>query len=1500
MRSSSPPLHRPRPAPSLPTGRRRGSVAPAPQSAQSAALYAEFRRLSVLFVSLTDLALEAKRLQAVATALFDLSDTYGGHVLKFIFDDKGVVVIIAHGLVATEDDGLHAVLNGLDIAREMGNLGVSACIGISTGDVFCGLVGAAAHLRQFDIFSSSVNLAARLMSKGSSYARPREGVVLIDSATLDVTMNQIDAEYMGLVPLKGKAEPVAVYQVKKQKKTSLRSTASAMTSGLVGRLEERRILADAVQDLALRSGDNPEAASDSGGETEGAQTEAEPEPEAEAEAEEGAGEPERPPSPVTALVIASAAASRTASAAAASPPNFARRSSQEGNGFHTPRALAGGGGGGGGGEAGGTGSAGGAGEGRRLARAHSGRRASGGHRRAGSRSESRRGSLGPGRPVILIEGETTLVGYALEQAEDTGVDLIAAGQGLAHRRTVAYHAIAPVLQTLLEDFVADAAAEAAAAGAAARSPGASMRHRGTEGGDASGDEAAQAAIARTVAAIGFAPPLLPAAGAGPSRTNSANDLEGLVSLHSRSVRSAQSTGLMQSLSRPRPARAPSSSAPPPPATPPPPPPPRAALGPAGPHGHARSVSPRVEWQPGTPNHETASPRFLRHASTRVSVTSTNFGARMSVRHSSAAPSFGTPPAFGGGGGPNANSSSPAAAALAGPPAAAVHAAILAALAPEERRAMHLLVEVLPPRARPASPRPAPLTAPQLLSTSEIGLSHLSGGEHSTAAGAGAGAGAGDSAPHSAAASMKHASVAGAAASQGRPAASSGPRGMATVTGSGGPSKSAPGFNSTLAAIAAALGAAARAEEASASDSASGAALRAQAVEALVVSLVRRLAARKTALLVLEELHAFDSRSLALLAALVEGAPPSGLLLVATSRPLPEGDSSAGLYAAIAQSASTRLVRLGPLGPEDAAPLVARALGVRRRFLPKALADFIYAKSAGQPHFTVELAQSIARMPGVLEVANGRCTILQPLTNITVPDNLKGALTSKVDRLPPVLAYALKVASVLGQRFRASALASLQRSAAGGGFSDAPADDQGGYDEAQVDEILEGLVQAGCLQDISSEGLDDGPGMVGAGAAFEFSSALLVEVAYGLLSPSMRRVLHAAAARYIEGAVLAAAQAAQGASPAWDAWARAAGARALPGGSRHPHLYPLLSYHYHLAEEYPRAIGYLEKEGEHAIATHSSAEVLRIYTTIMELADALSRGIGDPDGDEGGETDRGPGVPRTSSTEPVVSKPQSRNQSRRRLPSGLQTALVPLNALAKAAAEAAGGVGGGERRASMPALVPEALLSSAVPGRGLGPAWRLRSARWLRFLATAQADLGLFEAAEASLCRALELLGRPVPPSPLRLRLAAALGGLRQRLRHAFAPLHRRRAGALLEAGRPAPPELPEPPAAARDDPFWLVSLGGPEAAAWERAAVLGEAAAVHERRCAGLAASGSALQLRHAVVAGANAAEDALAAAAAALHAAARRPPEPGASRSGAEALAAPPLRRGRRARAGR
>ncbi len=175
---------------------------------------AELRRITVLFVNLPGQdhtvpnALDQAQtmMRTIQTAVY----RYEGSINKITVDDKGATLVAAFGLppLAHEDDAARGILAALAIQGSLQALGMPSAIGVTTGKVFCGLIGSDQR-REYTMIGDTVNLSARLMQLASQ--TPVDDI-LCDQTTYHAAMARLPFEILPPVTIKGKADLVALYR----------------------------------------------------------------------------------------------------------------------------------------------------------------------------------------------------------------------------------------------------------------------------------------------------------------------------------------------------------------------------------------------------------------------------------------------------------------------------------------------------------------------------------------------------------------------------------------------------------------------------------------------------------------------------------------------------------------------------------------------------------------------------------------------------------------------------------------------------------------------------------------------------------------------------------------------------------------------------------------------------------------------------------------------------------------------------------------------------------------------------------------------------------------------------------------------------------------------------------------------------------------------------------------------------------------------------------------
>jgi hypothetical protein len=174
---------------------------------------------------------------------------YDGALLQLTVGDKGSYLYAAFGApIAHDDDIVRAVATALELRSPPVGLPVapnSVRIGLSQGLMRAGAYGGVTR-RTYGVLGNEVNLAARLMQQ----ARP--GQLVVSKRVADAASSRYRFGPLGAVALKGKPEPVPIFELLGRPEQIAGGTSlgrSPSPGGMVGRAEERAVLAQALAAL---------------------------------------------------------------------------------------------------------------------------------------------------------------------------------------------------------------------------------------------------------------------------------------------------------------------------------------------------------------------------------------------------------------------------------------------------------------------------------------------------------------------------------------------------------------------------------------------------------------------------------------------------------------------------------------------------------------------------------------------------------------------------------------------------------------------------------------------------------------------------------------------------------------------------------------------------------------------------------------------------------------------------------------------------------------------------------------------------------------------------------------------------------------------------------------------------------------------------------------------------------------------------------------------------
>lgn len=169
------------------------------------------------------------------------------------------------------------------------------------------------------------------------------------------------------------------------------------------------------------------------------------------------------------------------------------------------------------------------------------------------------------------------------------------------------------------------------------------------------------------------------------------------------------------------------------------------------------------------------------------------------------------------------------------------------------------------------------------------------------------------------------------------------------------------------------------------------------------------AARKSTLLILDDVQWLDPSSLDLLARLDVKSLGLVVALAARSGGV-EGDG--GEFEAFASRPDVRRLRIQGMTDEAIGTLVARRIGAGS--VPQEVVDFVRERAAGNPYYSEEVV-AILLDAGRLAVTDRQCAVVGPLEDLSMDGSLESVIASRVDLLKPPEQHTVKVASVQGRR-----------------------------------------------------------------------------------------------------------------------------------------------------------------------------------------------------------------------------------------------------------------------------------------------------------------------------------------------------------------------------------------------------------------------------------------------------------------------------------------------------
>eukprot|EP01119_Soliformovum_irregulare_P003319 TRINITY_DN1370_c0_g1_i1.p1 TRINITY_DN1370_c0_g1~~TRINITY_DN1370_c0_g1_i1.p1 ORF type:complete len:1601 (+),score=583.09 TRINITY_DN1370_c0_g1_i1:488-4804(+) len=330
--------------------------------------------------------------------------------------------------------------------------------------------------------------------------------------------------------------------------------------------------------------------------------------------------------------------------------------------------------------------------------------------------------------------------------------------------------------------------------------------------------------------------------------------------------------------------------------------------------------------------------------------------------------------------------------------------------------------------------------------------------------------------------------------------------------------------------------------------------RSQMTTSLIIKLLRALLP-KGSLVQLENAHWMDSASWALAGALSQESNLA-ILVVVSMRPI-EGDVPIQ-YSQMSNSTHATHLRVKNLSEDECSELITTTLEVTGK-LSKDVTKNIMERTEGNPFLTVAIVSAMRDSGAIQFNKNKELVFVEGAASI--PMELSGLLTSKVDKLHPGQQIILKIGSVIGQVFDmeivSRILALLQT------------------DSTLIDMSTKPEILRKDMREIEASGLivRDSPEP---DLTYQFANTLVKDVIYSLMLYSLRRDIHKAIVDYYNEKY-----------------------------SGNPTYYPLLAYHSKQAEMKEEAYGHYKKCGSTALSQNSHKEAVSFLTDAKELINDLN-------------------------------------------------------------------------------------------------------------------------------------------------------------------------------------------------------------------------------------------------------------------------------------------------------
>lgn len=317
--------------------------------------------------------------------------------------------------------------------------------------------------------------------------------------------------------------------------------------------------------------------------------------------------------------------------------------------------------------------------------------------------------------------------------------------------------------------------------------------------------------------------------------------------------------------------------------------------------------------------------------------------------------------------------------------------------------------------------------------------------------------------------------------------------------------------------------------------------------AVMEMLARQTFSAKPGVLVIDDLHWSDAASVELLLSLLPLTNELPFVLLCALRPMRDAPAWR-----VAQKASDEFshryteLKLRPLSNDDTALLVSTLLGGIE--IPRDLMRKILERATGNPFFVEEVVRTLIDNGSfVRDETTGQWTVTPRSKEIDIPESLQALLAARIDQLEEVTRHTLQLSAVIGRSFYLRVLAAIA---------------EAGQDldhHLAVLQRLDLIGEAARLPEVE----------------YRFRNPLTQEVAYKTILLKQRREFHRRVAETMEGLF----------ADRLDDYAN------------------LLAHHFSASDLYGKAIEYLRRAAQRAVALYVYEDAIQPLRAALALLPA---------------------------------------------------------------------------------------------------------------------------------------------------------------------------------------------------------------------------------------------------------------------------------------------------------